>query len=194
MHPREALRHGLVRLLKGEPHAEDGPVVYPVTRVEDRVYPNRPTPLMEMEVPCLCVWFDEETSNTDRDMSRRKYDRTVTIYIEAVVYGDAHCDDALDDIAEEVESVLLGKRVLKDPVTGKDITDDWYLSGSRLELVGEETDQVIASLLMMFRAQYASEATYRNVSTPYLRMGAKVLGAEGQTLIQSENEREVPSA
>lgn len=166
MHPRIIIRNAIKNLLLGNPQSD--PPVYPLDAgrdaqfaIKDNIFTNRPTPLMETEVPALCIWFHSEESNNDRDASRRKYDRIDHMFVEAIVVATEDCDDILDAIAEKVESLLLaGGKDLIDPVSKVLVADDFYLENSRLELIGEEATGIVASLLMGFFVEYSSEISY----------------------------------
>jgi hypothetical protein len=69
------------------------------------VFLGRVHPVGEDKLPCLFIYTDEEESGPTT-MGARRYERTVTVSIDAIVQANSGYDDELDQIALEVEEAL----------------------------------------------------------------------------------------
>lgn len=95
MHERQAIREAVVAQLLGE------------TAAEDRVYKSRLTPVRAGALPAISVYTDDETIDPESANSApRELLRTVTVAIEAVAKDRENVDDALDDLALEIETAM----------------------------------------------------------------------------------------
>lgn len=121
------------------------------TDVGAKVYPSRARSLWATEQPCICVY----TLNDQAELMEQtppRYKRTLDVAIEIIVAMDDDYDDAVDDIAEQVEQVLLQNNEL--PTTGATIK----LAGTEITLRAEG-DKVHASAIVRASAEYEQEFT-----------------------------------
>lgn len=90
---RKAIRDALVTMLSGE------------TEAGTNVYANRETGLWQSELPAILVYTEQESAEP-RDLSSRKYIRTLQLRVELKAEANSTVDDDLDDLAEEVEDII----------------------------------------------------------------------------------------
>ena len=139
-HQRTLIRRAAVAALVGN------------TAAEERVYPTRKVPYRGKELPVIAVYTDDEESQ-DADRAPRELDRNVDLSVEAWVAtsGDPepNVDDAMDDIALEIEAALHADLHLGN-----------LLDDPGLELTGTSTDLVtvgdleIGLVVLTFNARY----------------------------------------
>lgn len=103
-HQRTAIRKALVEKLKtkvGENYLTDA---------LDRIYDSRSKPLFDQFLPAILVYSRNENIAEERfatdgfGATKRELD----VALEAVVLGNEQLDDALDNIAAQIESALDG--------------------------------------------------------------------------------------
>ena len=114
------------------------------------VFASRIRPLTTSELPCLCVYVREDESEEDEasmsaDSPPRILMRRAELHVEGYVRGSD--DDTLDDIAEEVETVLFADDALLAEVS------DLRQGSQTLRLEGEG-DNPIGVIDMTFFAFY----------------------------------------
>lgn len=90
---RKAIRDALVAMLSGE------------TEAGTNVYANRSTSLWQSELPAIMVYTEAESAEP-RDLSSRRYIRTLQLRVELKAEANATVDDTLDDLATEVEEII----------------------------------------------------------------------------------------
>lgn len=135
---RKAIRNELAALL-----------VAATTNVGSKVYPSRARSLWATERPCICVY----TLNDQAELLEQtppRYKRTLDVAVEIIVAMDDDYDDAVDDIADQVEQVLLKNNEL--PTTGATIK----LAGTEITLRAEG-ETVHASAIVRASAEYEQE-------------------------------------
>lgn len=95
MHERQAIREAIVTALTNE------------TAADDRVFKTRLAPLPRALLPAISVYTqDEETEPASKRTAPRELKRTVTVGIDAWCSAKEDVDDALDDLALEIEAAM----------------------------------------------------------------------------------------
>ena len=92
-HPRKIIRDAVVQALTG------------LAATTTHVHATRTQPLEAEQLPALCIYTLDETSELDA-LSPRKMMRQLTLIVEAVAQVNDTIDDALDQICLEVETQL----------------------------------------------------------------------------------------
>jgi hypothetical protein len=103
-HPRTAIRNALVDRLKTK--VDDAFL----TDAEDRIYGSRSKPLFDQFLPAILIYARnesilEERFTTDGHGATK---RELDLAIEAVVLGNEEIDNALDNIAAQIELAFDG--------------------------------------------------------------------------------------
>ena len=111
MHQRKLIRQEIVDLLTAG-----------VALVSGRVYKSRVRPVWPEELPCIVVYSRNETAEI-RTAAPREYSRLARIDVEIMARMDDDLDDALDDICEQVESVLFANESILNSTANLTITD-----------------------------------------------------------------------
>ena len=75
------------------------------TGAEQRVFKTRLAPVRASELPAISVYCDNETI-TDNGTSPRELTRTMTVAIDGWARATENVDDALDDLALEIETAM----------------------------------------------------------------------------------------
>lgn len=141
-HPRQVIRHAVVAQLLGN------------TVAGARVFAARRVPFQRVELPAVAVYVPTESVEvTSRATAPRELDRRAQVVVEACAQGAGDVDDALDEIALQVENALHA---------------DWTLGGvaSDLLLVSTEVDvmddgkQLIGVARLEFEVRYYSDAVF----------------------------------
>ena len=130
MHTRKRIRDNVVALLKGQ--NEYGLK----TDCDNRVYGNRPSPLFNGEAPCILVYTPEQESEIQTD-APRNYENTTDVMVEILVAVEEGFDDQMDQIADQVETILFLHQYLPTPGTGEEVADDLVLASTSQDLVAE---------------------------------------------------------
>lgn len=137
-HPRRIIREKVASLL-----------ALGATAAGSRVWPSRGRPWLASKVPAIGVYTVEEESPTS-DTSPRSYARTVTVLVELHLDAmDDRLDDAMDDLAKQVEDILLA-----DPTWGG-VADDSALMSTTMgfDAKGEKERGMV---LMVWEADYTT--------------------------------------
>jgi hypothetical protein len=163
MHKRKQIRHAIKQFIIDAAIAEirTGSGL----TATYRVYANRPTPLWEVELPCVCIYtaMPESGSEPSELESRPSmYTRDLKIAVEILAKADGDVDDALDDIAENVEQAIGDNqeslaRQLVDDAEGTVITDAGIvdLINTDVQLV-DDGRKIIGSCKMTFVVPYVA--------------------------------------
>lgn len=103
-HPRTAIRQALVDRLKTK--VDD---VF-LTDAEDRIFGSRSKPLFDQSLPAILIYARSENILEERFATDGfgATKRELEIAFEAVVLGGEQVDDALDNIAAQIESAFDG--------------------------------------------------------------------------------------
>jgi hypothetical protein len=108
-HPRKLIRAAFTNRLKSST-ASGG---YR-TRAQNRVYKSRLAPVSEEELkedgPAILVYARMEKTDKDKDYGidgdASRVERELTLVTEAMLVAGDEVDDALDDLAEEIEAAI----------------------------------------------------------------------------------------
>lgn len=92
-HVRKSIRDDIVTNLTG------------LTTTGSNVFESRIYPAHVSKLPALFIYVKSESSQPST-MGTRRYERTVTFSVEALVYATSGYDNTLDTIAKEVEVAL----------------------------------------------------------------------------------------
>lgn len=123
---RKAIRHAIANVLKNN------------TEVGANVFPSRKRKLSGL--PAILVYTLEETAEVFNE-APRELKRVLSVAIEIVAREDAGLDDALDDIAQEVEDILSENQTLDD------VASDVVLTRTQIDLGAEGDNQHGACIL-----------------------------------------------
>jgi hypothetical protein len=110
MHQRQAIRHAAKLALLGQ------------TAAGERVYTTRTQPFDPVDGPGLMIYTVDETSEHDSLGPRRGLMRVLQLAIEVVAAVNATLDDALDDMAVEIERALAGNNTLSGACKDLELT------------------------------------------------------------------------
>ncbi len=138
-HPRKVIRQAVRQAL------EDA-----ATAAATRVYATRVLSLRTSELPAIAVYTDDESSD-DEESAPRELTRTLTLLVEGFVNAASDADDAMDDLAEEIETAMHA-----DPVFGG-VCGDSVLIGTQLD-VDKVSDRLIGMVSMSYEVTYYSFA------------------------------------
>lgn len=75
------------------------------TRVDDRVFRSRTTPLVEGELPCILIFTGDEAI-AEATSSPRTFERVVRTWVEVAAEVSPSMESVLDRICEEVEDAV----------------------------------------------------------------------------------------
>lgn len=105
------------------------------TAAGENVYSNRVSAFWRSELPSVSIFMrDEEAS--PRDMSARSYLRKATLSVEIHAEAKEDLDALLDQIADQVEAIVINDSSLSGTVQG------CVLQGTEIELAGEATTPI----------------------------------------------------
>ncbi len=137
-HQRKLIRAAAVAKLTGQ------------TAVGSKVYANRIKPFVSngwaSQLPAIVVYTLDEQAEI-YNAAPREYLRTVQLVVEIQASADEALDDVLDDIAAQVELILLRDDTLSGTV------NDLQLARSRMALK-DEGETLIGACMLQFDAQY----------------------------------------
>ncbi len=103
-HPRTAIRDALVDRLKTKIND-----IF-LTDAEDKIYGSRSKPLFDQFLPAILVYARNENILEERFTTdgHGAIKRELDVAIEAVMLGDQEIDNALDNIAKQIEDAFDG--------------------------------------------------------------------------------------
>ena len=93
-HLRRQIREGVATAITG------------LATTGSRVFQSRVYPLADADLPALCVYCEQESSEVSTIHPHRTLDRKVEVIVEGVAKTYTDLDDTLDQIAKEVEIAL----------------------------------------------------------------------------------------
>lgn len=100
MHERQAIREAVIAQLIGTAPAFR-------TSAQGRVTKSRMAPMRGTELPAINIYTDgDETDANSKDTAPRELKRTTVVTIEAWAKYAENVDDALDDLALEIETAM----------------------------------------------------------------------------------------
>jgi hypothetical protein len=135
-HPRKLIRHAVAAQLLNK------------TAAGDRIYKGRALPYRSVELPALAVYVPSETS-VSNGTAPRELDRRPELVIEgAVRVSDPEgIEDAMDDLAEQVEAALHA-----DETFGAKAADA-ELRNTELDIIADG-DQITGVVRLTFEVKY----------------------------------------
>lgn len=137
-HPRTAIRQQAVGQLLGR------------TLAGSSVYASRVAPLIsngwQSELPAICVYTMDESGEVF-NAAPREYLRTVQLVVEIHANADQALDDVLDQMARQVENLLLQDDTLGDTV------NDLRYAQTRM-VIRDEGEDLIGGCRIVFNAEY----------------------------------------
>lgn len=145
MHQRQAIRRAAVAALVDR------------TGAGGRVYPTRVLPARRLELPMIAVYTDDESIDGESASSApRNLDRAADLVIEALVAVPPpriddpvtdFVDDAMDDMALQIEMAMDVDRYLDDTVM------DAVMSGTTTEVI-QEGDRLMGLVTLTYSVTY----------------------------------------
>lgn len=119
------------------------------TAAGSNVFANRAKPLFVTELPAILVYTKNETVEIANE-SPREYRRGLVVSLELVATGanEASVDDALDDLAEEVEAAIFEEETFGGLVT------DTILGETEMELLQEGEKPIGAAKIALTMPYY----------------------------------------
>lgn len=120
-HQRKLIREAVIARLK-----QAG------TAAEDRIFGSRVRSIKEKELPCILVYTKQESAEVSIE-APREFKRDLTVTLELIVQGDTETDvdDALDDLAEQVEYAIFREE------TFGGVVSDVLLGETEIEILSE---------------------------------------------------------
>jgi hypothetical protein len=125
-----------------------------VPSLTTRVHKTRLKPFAQDVLPRVCVYTMEESS--DGDGTANALRRQVSLMVEIIVKGNDDIDDAVDDLAELIETALAADR------TRGGLSYDTTLTSTRLSVhqEGEEkTGHGVLTYAVIYRSARDTPAT-----------------------------------
>jgi hypothetical protein len=156
-HPRKLIRAAIVNALK----AAD-------TAAGERVFKSRATPWRTVELPGISVFAAEELVDEGSEESApRELLRGADFNLDLVVAmpADGDVDDALDDLAEQVEAAMHA-----DPTFGETASDCFLVSSTFGEVA--EGNRPMGALRLVYRTRYITHAPESTELVPLQKVGA----------------------
>lgn len=147
-HPRKLVRHAIVARLLG------------VTIAGVRVQPTRIEPHRKTQLPAIGVYTLRETIDVTASAltAPRLLSRNLHVEVAAWVTHSltAPADDALDDIAEQIEAALGADRYLGGRVAG--LVKDTILESTEIRIVaGEGNDPEVGIITLTYAVSYNTD-------------------------------------
>ncbi|MDZ4678401.1 MAG: hypothetical protein SGI74_12930 [Oligoflexia bacterium] len=133
-HKRAVIREFIVNALKGQ------------TGAGQNVFGNRANPLWEIPLPAILVYAREEHSEPI-SVATSPLKRTLSLAIEVRCQASSNLDDALDDVALEIENVIN-----TDPLLGGNVIES-ILNQTEIE-ISSEGEKPIGALRLTFEVVY----------------------------------------
>lgn len=139
MHPRTLIRYAVAALL-----------VAAATAAGTRVYRTRKVPHRTAELPVINVYtLEESTRDESQRTSPRELERDISLVLECwVTASDEKIDDAMDDIAKQVEDAMHADFYLPDP-QGEETAADSMLQSTTLEVL-EQGDRLLGMAALVY--------------------------------------------
>lgn len=176
-HPRKLIRDAVVERLKAAS-----------TSADSRVFANRALPLFKNELPAILVYLSSEPSEISIE-APREYRRNLQLTLELVAQNNSEggLDDALDELAEQVE------RVMFEDETFGGLVSDTILGETTAEIIEEGEKPVGAvkiSFSMPYFQQIPAEPTYP--LDPFKTANTKIDMAPKDGVNNSEDSQTLP--
>lgn len=141
MHQRQAIREAVKNAL-----------VAASTAAGSRVYETRVVPFHRVELPAIAVYATRDAvSPESKDTTARELTRTLQLEIVGAVRSSSNVDDALDDLALQIE------RAMHADETFGDVCGDCMLGETELA-VDESGDKPIGFVRLIYDVTYRTWA------------------------------------
>jgi hypothetical protein len=128
-----------------------------VPRLNTRVHKTRLKPFAQDVLPRVCVYMMEESS--DGDGTAFALRRQVSLMVEIIVKGNENIDDAVDDLAELIETALAADR------TRGGLAYDTTLTSTRLS-VHQEGEEKTGHGVLSYSVIYCTARADPRISNP----------------------------
>lgn len=138
MHQRKVIRKAITAALVDK------------TVAGSNVFSTQKLLYVQDDLPAIAVYAENETSTWDQT-APRELDRKPTFIVESIVDAGENVDDAMDDMAEEIEKVMD-----TDPFFGEEAYQS-YLAGSEMLSAGDG-DREIGILTLTYQFSYRTIA------------------------------------
>lgn len=135
MHTRKQIKAAIFNILKNN------------TSVGSKVYLNRPNPISENDLPAIFIYSQDETS-IEANLSEKKYRRTLNLAIEARSSHSTNVDELLDDLSEEIETLMNSDLTLQGLCTNITLTSSEFDQGTN------ESRKIIGAIRLNFEIKY----------------------------------------
>jgi hypothetical protein len=153
VHPRKAIRHAVANVILA---AE--------TDADDRVYATQKLLYPLRVLPAISVYTPREKSTLD-ETAPRELDRKLDVIVEALLEAGENVDDAMDDMAEQIERAMD-----TDPYFGSLVFQSNLIE---TETVSEpDGDRQIGQLTMTYTLSYRSDAFVETSIDDFKRLEA----------------------
>lgn len=162
-HPRKLIRHAVVALLVGAATAAGARVK--ATRVE----PHKKSKLPAISVYTLSDPVDEDTSTESEDTHELELEITAW-----VAHADAlPVDDAMDDLAEQIEAAMATAMATVPPLGG--LAGKIRHAGTTMEVVEDNarSDPLVGIMTLTYAVTYRADITAPNPTDEFLTVDAK---------------------
>jgi len=175
-HPRKLLRQAVVAQL-----------VAASTAAGARVEATREIPRRRATEPAIGVYTPEEENESTGRSAPRESMRSTQLIIEGIVVGSSGVDDALDDLAEQIEDALDA-----DDTFGGKASESSYVR-TELETL-EDGARTVGLVRLTYNAVYfklapaavAAEDAFEVASLKYDLNGAVIASEQAEDLIEPE--------
>ena len=140
MHQRQVIRAAVLAILLN------------ATTAGARVYATRVLPYQMTELPVIAIYtLQDDVADSSRSTAPRELTRSLSLNIEAWVAPGTNVDDAMDDIALEIENLMHA-----DPYLG-DVCVDSLLTATTTESV-EDVDRELGIVILTYDVTYRTDA------------------------------------
>lgn len=158
-HPRKLIRHAVVALL-----------IDAATAAGARVKPTRVEPNKKSELPALGVYTLNDPVNEDESTELEQLHELELEVVGWVAHTDAvPADDAMDDIAEEIEAAMIGDRYLSGAA------GEVRLVGTTMEVVEDNgrSSPIVGVVVLTFAVTYRASLAQAAPTDDFLSVDAK---------------------
>lgn len=138
MHQRKVIRKAITAALDGE------------TSAGANVFSTQKLLYVQDDLPAIAVYAENESSTWDQT-APRELDRKPIFIVESIVDAGENVDDAMDDMAEEIEKVMD-----TDPFFGEEAYQSHLIGSEMLSL--EDGDREIGILTLTYQFSYRTIA------------------------------------
>ena len=156
------------------------------TAAADRVFASRGHPLQKDELPAILVYTLQEGSEVF-EASPKRYRRTVQVAVDCIASLSEHVDDALDDLAEQIETLVAADDTLGGTASDCELTQ----TEMSIAQVAEDT---VMSCRLTFSVQYLKDAPgdLSDTLDDFKKVDLKVDVAPADGQLETRNTIELP--